>query len=93
MTAFLDFITHHWYFAFPMFLMMIAAGVMVIWRMLLYYNAKTDMNLFLPKFQEVLTKEGPDGALKFCQAQPDSEVSPANSTLPGWRTTSSAWPR
>lgn len=76
MEAFLEFVTHHWYFAFPMFLMMIVAGVMVIWRALLYHNAKTDMNLFLPRFQDVLSKEGPEGALKFCRAQPDSEVIP-----------------
>jgi biopolymer transport protein ExbB len=76
MDAFLEFVTHHWYFAFPMFIMMIIAGVMVIWRALLYHNAKTDMNLFLPRFQDVLQKEGVEGALKFCRAQPDSEVIP-----------------
>jgi biopolymer transport protein ExbB len=76
MEAFLHFVTHHWFFAFPMFGMMIAAGVMVIWRILLNHNAKTDLNLFLPRFQEVLQKEGIEGALKFCRAQPDSEVIP-----------------
>jgi len=76
MEAFVHFVTNHWFFAIPMFGMMIAAGVMVIWRMLLNHNAKTDMNLFLPRFVEVLQKEGIDGALKFCKAQPESEVIP-----------------
>ena len=52
MEAFVHFVVNHWFFAIPMFGMMIAAGVMVIWRMLLNHNAKTDMNLFLPRFQE-----------------------------------------
>jgi biopolymer transport protein ExbB len=76
MEAFIHFVTHHWFFAIPMFGMMLAAGVMVIWRILLNHNAKTDLNLFLPRFQEVLQKEGIEGALKFCKAQPESEVIP-----------------
>jgi biopolymer transport protein ExbB len=39
-------------------------------------NSTTDMNLFMPKFQEVLAKDGIDGALKFCKAQPESECIP-----------------
>jgi len=76
MQAFLDFCTNHWFFAVPMFLMSFAAVAMLVWRLLLNMNAKTDLNLFLPRFQEILQKEGVEGALKFCKAQPPSEVIP-----------------
>jgi biopolymer transport protein ExbB len=53
-------------------LAMSAVGVtLVIWRLLLNLNAKTNMNEFLPLFQEKLEKEGIDGALRFCRARTD----------------------
>jgi biopolymer transport protein ExbB len=33
-------------------------------------GARTNLNAFLPAFQEKLQKEGPEAALKYCQAQP-----------------------
>ncbi|MER3415207.1 MAG: hypothetical protein C4297_03215 [Gemmataceae bacterium] len=69
MTAFWHFVTYHWFFAIPMFLMMLAAAVMLIWRILLNLNAGTNMSDFLPKFQDVLNREGVEGAIKFCKSQ------------------------
>src|SRR5438270_2214288 len=69
MSAFFDFLTGEWYFAFPMLLMSLAAATLVIWRILLNYNARTDMNLFLPQFQKALEKDGTEGALRLCRSQ------------------------
>jgi biopolymer transport protein ExbB len=71
MQAFLEFITKHWYFAIPMFIMSLIALTLVIWRILLNLNAKTNMNEFLPQFQQRLEKEGAEGAIKFCRPRPD----------------------
>jgi len=49
--------------------MSLAAATLVVWRILLNINARTNLNLFLPAFQEKLQKEGVDGALRFCKAQ------------------------
>src|SRR5437870_2141479 len=70
MAAFWQFVKGDWYFAIPMFVMSLAAITLVIWRLLLNLNARTDMNIFLPRFQERLEKESVAGALKFCRAQP-----------------------
>jgi biopolymer transport protein ExbB len=64
-----DFVTKHWIFAIPMFLMSIVAITLVVWRILLNRTANTNMNVFLPEFQEKLQKEGVEGALRFCQQQ------------------------
>ena len=86
MDAFVDFYTHHWYFAVPMFLMSLAAIAMLSWRLMLNMNAKTDLNLFLPRFQEIVQKEGVEGGLKFCKAQPPSEVIPRKLFVAGLET-------
>jgi len=67
----LDFITVHWYYAIPMFLMSCVGVGLVIWRVLLNMNAKTSMNEFLPIFQQKLETEGVTGALRFCKARTD----------------------
>src|ERR1700730_9054169 len=69
MSAFMDFLTGEWYFAFPMLFMSLAAVTLVIWRALLNHNSRTDMNVFLPQFQKALEKDGVDGALRFCRSQ------------------------
>src|SRR5204862_4146233 len=69
--AFLKFVSDDWYFAFPMLLMSLTALTLVIWRMLLNINGRTDMNAFLPVFQEKLKKDGIDGALRFCRSRTD----------------------
>ena len=50
MGAFVSFIKNEWYFAFPMFGMILVALTLVIWRWLLNLNARTNMNDFLPAF-------------------------------------------
>src|SRR5260370_32824439 len=71
MDAFFEFVTRHWYFAIPMFLMSLVAVTLVIWRIMLNLNAKTDLNEFLPQFQQRLEREGPAGALSFCRGRQD----------------------
>ena len=70
MDAFLHFVKQDWYFAVPMLGMSVVAVTLVVWRLLLNFNARTNMNAFLPAFQEKLQKEGVDSALQYCQAQP-----------------------
>jgi biopolymer transport protein ExbB len=69
MSAFTTFVFDEWYFAIPMFLMSLTAITLVIWRIMLNVNAKTNMEQFLPAFQNRLEKEGLDGAMKYCKAQ------------------------
>ena len=71
MRAFSTFVTKDWYFAYPMFAMSISALALVIWRILLNVNAKTNMSEFLPMFQRKLQTEGIDGALRFCRSRED----------------------
>src|SRR5437868_12239093 len=69
MSAFTHFIWNEWYFAVPMFLMSFTAVTLVVWRVLLNLDAKTNLNVFLPRFQTVLDEQGPDAALSFSRAQ------------------------
>jgi biopolymer transport protein ExbB len=71
MHAFWEFFTNHWFFAIPMMGMSAVGVTLVIWRLLLNMNAKTNMNEFLPVFQDKLEKEGIEGALRFCKARQD----------------------
>jgi biopolymer transport protein ExbB len=70
MSAFLKFVTEDWYFFWPMLLMSMVAVTLVIWRIMLNVNARTNMNEFLPVFQDKLEKEGVQAALRFCRDQP-----------------------
>jgi biopolymer transport protein ExbB len=67
--AFWNFVTHHWYFALPMFLMSFVGIFLVIWRLLLNINGSVSLNTLMPEFQEQLEAGGIDGALKYCQDQ------------------------
>ncbi len=69
MEAFLDFVRHHWYFAWPMFAMSFVGITLVVWRLLLNINGSVSLNTLLPEFQEQLEQGGIDGALKYCQEQ------------------------
>lgn len=71
MSAFVTFITHDWWIALPMFAMSIVGVALVIWRLMLNMSAATDMNEFLPKFQQALDKDGVEGALKLCRSRQD----------------------
>ena len=74
MKAFLNFIIHDWFFAVPMFLMSLTGLTLVVWRLLLNYNAGVSMSAFLPVFQQKLEKEGVEGALRYCKSR--TEVIP-----------------
>jgi biopolymer transport protein ExbB len=69
MDAFWHFLTQDWYFAIPMLGMSLVAVTLVTWRLLLNWGARTNMNAFLPAFQDKLQKEGPEAAMKFCKSQ------------------------
>lgn len=70
MEEFRRFVTQDWYFAFPMFGMSLIAVTLVIWRGLLNRASNTNLNTFLPEFQEALTRDGLDGALRYCRSLP-----------------------
>jgi biopolymer transport protein ExbB len=84
MSAFWQFVKGDWYFAIPMGFMSITALTLVIWRLLLNLNAKTNMNEFLPVFQEKLDREGIDGAMRLCRGRTD--VIPRKLFLSGLET-------
>jgi biopolymer transport protein ExbB len=67
MTAVTNFFIGEWYFALPLVLMSLVAGALVIWRMMLNMNANTDMDDFLPVFQDVLRKKGIKTAVGMCK--------------------------
>ena len=56
-------------FAALLFLMIFVAFTLVIWRILLNHGANTDVGEFLPVFQEKLTNEGLESALKYCKEE------------------------
>ncbi len=69
MEVFLHFLTKHIFFALFMIGMSLVGVALVIWRLLLNFSARTDMNVFLPRLQDRLEKEGAEGALKLCKAE------------------------
>jgi biopolymer transport protein ExbB len=71
MSAFKQFVTVDWYFFWPMFFMSVSGAALVIWRILLNLNVRTNMNEFLPAFQQRLEKEGVEGALRYCRTRAD----------------------
>jgi len=71
MNAFLKFVTHDWYFFWPMFAMSVTGLSLVIWRLLLNMNGNTNMNEFLPALQKRLEKEGIEGGLSYCKSRTD----------------------
>ena len=70
MHEFWKFVTQDWYFAIPMFCMSLAAVTLVVWRAMLNMSANTNLNSFLPAFQEKLVQEGAEGALSYCRSLP-----------------------
>jgi biopolymer transport protein ExbB len=69
MKALLKFITEEWYFFLPMLMLSLVAAALVVWRLLLNLNAKTNLDSFLPEFQDRLQRDGVEGALKFCRSE------------------------
>jgi biopolymer transport protein ExbB len=71
MKAFGNFLLHDFYIAIPMILMSLAGMALVLWRLLLNINGKTNMNEFLPVFQNKLERDGIEGALRYCRTRSD----------------------
>src|SRR4051794_32584506 len=64
----------HWTdltFYVPLSLMSLVGFALVIWRLLLNLHAGTNMNEFLPAFQQKLKEEGAEGALRYCKGRGD----------------------
>src|SRR5947209_1444595 len=59
----------HLAFLIPMCFMSVGALGLVIWRLLLNWSAATNVNTFLPQLQDRLSKEGVDGAVRWCKTQ------------------------
>src|SRR5438094_7678194 len=64
-----DFFIGEWYFALPLVCMSLFGGCLVIWRFLLNLSATTDMDDFLPVFQQTLRKNGIKGAIALCKEE------------------------
>lgn len=69
MQAVQDFFLGEWYFALPLVVMSLIAAALVIWRVLLNQSARTDMDEFLPLFQDTLRKHGIKGATQLCKEE------------------------
>lgn len=64
-----DFFVGEWYFALPLVIMSIIAACMVAWRVLLNKSQATDMDDFLPVFQQTLREHGIPEAIAFCKEE------------------------
>jgi biopolymer transport protein ExbB len=69
MNAVKGFFIDEWYFATPLVIMSLVAGALVIWRVLLNMSSSTDMDEFLPVFQQTLRKNGIKGAALLCKEE------------------------
>lgn len=69
MNAAKEFFLDEWYFALPLVIMSLIAACLVIWRVMLNNSSKTDMDDFLPVFQETLRKKGVKGAITLCKEE------------------------
>lgn len=69
MNAVYDFFIKEWYFSIPLVLMSLIAASLVLWRLLLNQSAKTDMDDFLPVFQQTLRKGGVKAAINLCKEE------------------------
>ena len=58
MQAVYDFFVGEWYFSIPLVMMSLVGLALVLWRLMLNGSARTDMDDFLPVFQETLRKRG-----------------------------------
>lgn len=69
MDAVKGFFLDEWYFAAPLVIMSLVASALVIWRILLNHSSNTDMDDFLPVFQQTLRKNGVKGAVALCKEE------------------------
>jgi biopolymer transport protein ExbB len=64
-----DFFIGEWYFALPLVIMSMIAACMVTWRLLLNKSQATDMDDFLPIFQQTLREHGIPETIAFCKEE------------------------
>ncbi|HEY2783906.1 MAG TPA: MotA/TolQ/ExbB proton channel family protein [Fimbriiglobus sp.] len=69
MNAIKHFYTEDWYFSIPMTIMTVVAFALVVWRFLLNRGSRTDMDGFMPVFQDTLTKKGVAAAIALCKEE------------------------
>ena len=69
MQAVQDFFFGEWYFSTPLVIMSLVAASLVVWRILLNKSSQTDMDEFLPVFQETLRKKGVKVAIELCKEE------------------------
>jgi len=67
MNAVYDFFVKEWYFSVPLVIMSLIAAALTLWRILLNKSASTDMDDFLPVFQQTLRKGGIKAAVNLCK--------------------------
>jgi biopolymer transport protein ExbB len=67
MNAVYDFFVKEWYFSIPLVIMSLVAAALVLWRLFLNNSANTDMDDFLPVFQQTLRKGGIKAAVNLCK--------------------------
>jgi biopolymer transport protein ExbB len=69
MNAIKHFYLDDWYFAVPMTIMTVVAFGLVVWRYLLNRGVRTDMDGFMPVFQDTLKKKGTAAAIALCKEE------------------------
>jgi biopolymer transport protein ExbB len=69
MNAIKHFYLEDWYFAIPMTCMTVIAFGLVVWRYLLNRGVRTDMDGFMPVFQDTLKKKGTAAAIALCKEE------------------------
>ncbi len=69
MNAVKGFFLDEWYFALPLIVLSLVSAALVIWRILLNKSANTDMDDFLPVFQQTMRKNGIKGAVALCKEE------------------------
>ncbi len=69
MNAVKGFFIDEWYFATPLVILSLVSAALVIWRILLNMSSKTDMDEFLPVFQQTLRNNGIKGAVALCKEE------------------------
>lgn len=69
MNAVKGFFIDEWYFATPLVIMSLFSAGFVIWRILLNLSSNTDMDEFLPVFQQTLRKGGIKAAVGLCKEE------------------------
>ncbi len=84
MKEFVHFVTNDWWIAIPMLIMSVVAVSLVVWRIMLNFNARTNMNQFLPGLQNAFGKGNVNAAIQYCKSQPG--LIPSRLLVPGLET-------